>query len=171
MRAFRALLAERVEYACASGRFDRERFRAAGVEEPLRPGETTNDILPLLAAGGLLDERVQRCLLSYLWEEWLYYDTARCGEPPAPSAWQFHFWLLLLEQVRTFPLFPEFAAKRVLPCLLALCDRLTDPADKVNIFVSRYHAQYGQYSPSRRAYASKRSDLLLRILRTVKYAL
>ena len=52
VRAFRALLAERVEYACASGRFDRERFRAAGVEEPLRPGETTNDILPLLAAGG-----------------------------------------------------------------------------------------------------------------------
>ena len=30
VRAFRALLAERVEYACASGRFDRERFRAAG---------------------------------------------------------------------------------------------------------------------------------------------
>lgn len=124
VRAFRALLAERVEYACASGRFDRERFRAAGVEEPLRPGETTDDVLLLLAAGGLLDERMQRCLPTDLWEEWLYNDTARCGEPPAPPAWQFRFWLLL-EQAR-LPAVPQIRRRT----RAAVSARALRPADR-----------------------------------------
>ncbi len=168
---FRSLLAERLEYACASGRFDRARWKAAGIEEPLRIGEADESVLPILAFPGCIGERLQRCLLAYLWEEWHFYGIVCCGDRYAPSDGEFHFWLLLLEQLRDFSLFPEFAASQVLPALRMLCDRLIDPCERVEIKINRYHAQYGQYSASWQTYARKRNDLLLRLLRTLRCAL
>ena len=78
---FRSLLAERLEYACASGRFDRARWKAAGIEEPLRIGEADESVLPILAFPGCIGERLQRCLLAYLWEEWHFYGIVCCGAP------------------------------------------------------------------------------------------
>lgn len=157
----REKLAKQLEFSCSGGEFDLERWRLSDTNPMI--ADFSLERLYMLSQSGCISEKLQRCFLDYMMNR-KYYGVAAPAEPMLPSDNMFHFWLLSLEKLKNFSLFDEYSEKLITPHLLMLCERLTSP-EKTDIFINRYHSQYGQYSESYRKYEYKRNDLLLRILR------
>lgn len=111
-----------------------------------------------------MSDDAQRSVLAYEWTRGPF-DAVKIAEPIMPDEPPFVFWLVGLEKLMHFSLFGEFVESTVSPFLFSLCERLSDPEDKIPIYVNRYFGKRGQYSESWSKYESKKKDLLLRIIR------
>jgi hypothetical protein len=155
--------AERLKSSCMKGYFDNDLWSQSDIDQGI--AFYSYESVYMLSYGDCISKDVQRSWLTYEWDRPLWYNPAKPSDIMTPDQPDFHFWLIRLENLKHFSLFPEFMAEKAASHLFKLCDRLSDKYDDIPIYINNYHYHYGQYSESPRNNQQKKNDLLLRILR------
>ena len=118
----------------------------------------------MLSYGDVITEKEQRILLNREWKNGQF--GCDLTEPVSPDVGgEFVTWMISIEHLKEFSLFPEYMAEKITPYFYSLCERLIDPGDKITIAVNRYYGKTGQYSETWNRNELKKKDLLLRIIR------
>ncbi|MCL2773814.1 MAG: hypothetical protein FWD71_10735 [Oscillospiraceae bacterium] len=153
--------AGRFKKCCEDGYFNGEIWRDLDILGTWSWG----DII-MLSYGNVIDDNLQRMLLTHEWENngWAIWNKPSDFKSPE-DPW-FLFWMCAVERLKNFSLFGEFMAKEITPYLYSICEKIVnDVGNQMNIVINNYFYHHGQYSESRNTVQKKKNDLLLQIIR------
>jgi len=154
----RNLIAEQFIKCCEQGYFNIEIWNSID-----RLGNWGHGLLGMLPYGNVIDDDLQRMLLTHHWKTTGWTHPCDLKSPDDP--W-FIFWIVSLESLQNFSLFGEFMAEEAAPHLYNICERvINDKGNQMDIKINNYFYHHGQYTDTRNSIQKKKNDLLLQIIR------
>jgi hypothetical protein len=166
VRELRNSTAERFKKACEQGHFNKDIWRGSDITP--ETADWSHDVIYLLSYGNVIGDGLQRLILTGEWESGGWGGWVKPSESIPPEDPKFHFWLILVEKLKYFPLFGEFIADKAAPYLYSVCERIiNDTKNQMTVCINNYHYHHGQYSDSRNTARKKKNDLLLQIIRVL----
>lgn len=154
----RNLIAEQYKKCCEQGYFNIETWNSIDIL-----GHWGHGLLGVLPYGGVIDDDLQRMLLTHHWKTTGWVQPCDLKSPEDKS---FIFWIVSLESLQNFSLFGEFMAEKAAPHLYSICERIVnDRANQMQIVINNYFYHHGQYTDTKNTVQKKKNDLLLQIIR------